>query len=375
MFEVDAAFAAALERSHTEVARLSTLNADRSVRQSWESSEAISLAWGVDDDLTRAVRRSASISVVDETGGLSPHEAGDMLFTGERVRLETGILRGSTPTYVQMFEGIVTSFAGSMAGTLELAAEDPTSLLDQPFGEPVTIGDGMSAEDVVRLVAEPVLGSSETWSLDGGGRIVTLRTWAEDDRRLGSLVQLMHDLGLELFADRFGELVLRPRLDPTVAAAVTVVREFVPTAGLAAWLDLVRSGSDQPHNRFVVVSERPDQPTLRGIAEVTDPSSPIHRDRIGLRQADIYRLDTAAADQAAVNAVAQQMMIEDSLTLDTVRGTAMPDPRLDAGDVVQISEPRSGTDDRYRITRISHGPASMSLEAARVLPLALAESA
>jgi len=359
-------------QSHTAGARLTSLTAAGVSRRVWQGGVAvvgtqIMTDCSVSYDLSRDVRNSVRLVLTDDADELAPHEPGDLFFTGERFRVEAAV----NGAYVQMFEGVVSDFSDAMAGTLAISGEDPLWLCDQAFGERLTLPDDTPAEDAVRLVCEPVLGDSSGWSLDGAGRKVTLRTWAEDDRRLGSITSLMRDLGLELFADRFGQLVLQERPDPTQQDAVVTVREFL--SDRASWADLTRSGADLPHNRFVVISDRPDQDSLRATWQVDDPASPLHPDRIGLRTADIYRPDTGAADQNALNAVARQLGIEDSLNLDRISGTAVPDWRLDAGDVVLVRESGSGTDDRYRISALAHPVVGdwMTLQAARLLPLTL----
>jgi hypothetical protein len=259
-----------------------------------------------------------------------------------------------------------------MSGTINLSAEDPLSALEQPFGDPVTLPDGMAAAEALRTLWEPVLGEDAFGDMDDGGRVTVLRVFAEEEDRLDSGLSLMSDLGLEVGVSRTGLVELQERPDPTNTDAVTVVREFLPDPGVAASLDLARSGSDKPYNRVVVLLERPDLATLRAEASITDPASDIHEDRIGRRVAPYYRT-SQVGDQAALNALAQQLLIEYVLNVDTVRHSAIPDHRLDAGDVIYTREPRTRTDDRFRINRVSHPvtTGAMSLDTSRVLPLFL----
>lgn len=358
-----------LLRSHEPVARVLSLAADGSVRDAWEAdADARLLSGSATLDRSREVRRTASIELANPTGSLSPRTIGDPFFPGERFRVERGLRVGGAPIYLSVATLIVATFAAPMDGRLSVTGEDPMTLLRQPFGEVVTIEAGTTAEDAFRLLVEPVLGDGSGWSLDGAGRTVgATRSWAEDDDRLGAVVSLMGDLGLETFADRLGNPVLRPIPDPTAAATV---RTFTRAAGVAAMLDLTRSGSARPFNKAVAIGEGPDRPTYRGVAEVTDPASPVHRDAIGLRVAPYHR-SAQIADQATATAVALARLIELALYQDAVGGSAIPDPRLDAGDVVAFIEEVSGTFDRYRLDTVTMpiGPGAMAMAATRVVPL------
>jgi hypothetical protein len=334
----------------------------------------------VDYELTgtmKRIRRSCRLTIADELGELAPVEPGEFLFPGERIRLDRGILFPSGPVWWPMFEGIVSSFDAEMRGIVSLAAEDPVSNMQaDPFGEPLVIPDGMPASEALRVLWEPVLGSAAFGELDDGGRVTALRTFLGDEQRLDAVLSLMFDLGLEVSVTRTGLVELRPRPDPTSAAAVAVVREFRSLPGEAAWLTLARSGSDQPVNEVVVNLIRPDLPTLTAVQSVTDEASPVHWRRIGRRTR--HHQTSQVGDQAALNALAEQYLVEYTLNVDTIRGDIARDHRLDPRDIVLVQEPRSRTDDRYRLNRVSHPVtrgARTTLEASRVLPIFLLEQA
>jgi hypothetical protein len=370
MYDVDAAVLAAIRSSHvTVLARVSALTADGSIVGTWGAGDERLEDGSVTFDRTRAARRSAVLTLANPTGDLAPREAGDPFFTGERIRCERGIVLPSGIAWIPLFEGVVTDFRATSTGHLAVSAQDPFWLCQQPLGDLVTLSTGTRAEDAVRTFLEPVLGDDSPWSLDGYGRTLTApRSFLEDDDRLASIVGLVSDLGLELYADRRGRPVLRPRTDPTTAATVRTFRDDED-----AWmLELSRSGARLPYNRVIVVSASPSGAVLRAEAEVTDPASPIHRDRIGLRTAPIHR-SAQIPDQATANAVARALLVEYALVVDAVGGSAVPDPTLDEDDVVAFEDEPSGTAGRYRIDQVTHplamGP--MSLATTRVAPIFL----
>ena len=372
MQTVDAALAAALLTSHTPCARLSWLDASGAVLAAWEgragSRRAKLTAGTVAYDRTSSVRRRASVTLENRDGALSPQAPGDAFFSGERFRVERGAIIGGMAAYVQLFEGHVVDFRADAAGTLTVDGEDPLTLCAQPFGDVTSVSAGTRATDAVVALLAPVLGDSSAWSLDDGGRTTPDRAWTAEDERLASTWQLMADLGLELFCDRSGQVVLRPIPDPTTATSVRTVTRL---PGVGTMLTGSRSGARLPYNRVVVIAEHEDGTILRSQADVTDTSSPIHSSRIGLRVAPVYR-SAQIPDQASANAVANAKLIEYSLYADTVATDLVPDPVLDEQDVIDLSEPVTGADDLYRIDQITHPvvTGTMSITASKVLSVA-----
>jgi hypothetical protein len=367
VYAFDAPLAAALAGPHRPCARASFLAPSGAVAAAYEGAGSILTGGGVSFDRSRVGRRSGALDLANRAGALSPQDAEDLAFPGTLIRLERGAVIGAGRSYGLLATLRIRSFDAAMTGRLALTCEDVLEVLAQPFGEVLTISAGTPAAEVLRLAWEPVLGDSSTWSLDDGGRTVPARNLLEDEDRLGAVAQLMADLGLEVFSDRTGDVVLRPIPDPMAA---TVARRFERDAGVATMLDLTRSGSRTPFNRVIVVAESPDRTTVRAIAEVTDPGSPIHRDRIGLRTAPIYR-SAQIPDQAAANAVAAVLLVQYSLFQDAVGGSSFPTLELDEDDVVEFVEPISGANDRYRLDRVTHPlvGGGTQMAATKVLPV------
>lgn len=373
MFDAGTVLAAALAGPHIPCSRLVVLSGiDGDVLASWEGGTGILESAVVGFDRSRQVRRSVDITLVDHDGALSPQRPGDLFFPGAFLRLDRGAIIAGQRTYLPLGTFVVTSFQSAMMGRIAVHGEDPFHLLAQPFGEVVTVAAGTPATDALRTLWEPVLGDSTTWPLDGDGRVVASRSFLEDEDRLGAAVAWMADLGLEVYADRLGRPTLAPVVDPSETATAAAVRDFRSDADQVL-LSLDRSGDRLPYNRVIVETMPTDgaEPE-RAVAAVTDPSSPIHADRIGTQTAPLYR-SAQVTDRAAAFAVARALLVEYSLISDVVRGSAVPDPTLDESDVVTISEPISGTNDRYRIERLTHPvtPGAMSIEATKVLPLFL----
>jgi hypothetical protein len=374
MYAVPTDLDALLRGSHQARARLLALTDTGEVRRTWQDGTAALVSASVNFDRARAARRTGTAEIANRDGSLTPTAPGDLFHPGSRFRLERGGILDGLTVYVPMATLVVTRFGATMRGRLSITGEDPLWLCQQPMGEQMTLAPDMTAEAALRALLEPVLGDGDDWALDGAGRVLgTARTLFEDDDRLASAVSIMRGLGLEVFSDRLGAPVLRPTPDPTTA---TPVRTWTAAPRDAVFLDLSRTGDRLPMNRVVVIGEGPDRPTVRAVAEVTDPSSPLHRDRIGLRQAPVWRSEQVP-DQAAANAVASALLVEQALIQDAISGDIVPDPLLDEDDVVEVTETISGTADRYRIDQVTHPvtPGALSVVATRVVPIFLEPTA
>ena len=367
-WSVSPATLAALRTSGSARGRIHALDQSYAIVRTWDEGDSLLTDGSVTYDRTRSPRRTGSATLANADGSLSPLRFGDTFWTGSLFRLERGVLVAGSYVWVPLATLAVTQFDTSMAGQLVLTGEDPMVLLEQPMGAETTMPAATSAEDAIVALWAGYLPPGTAWTLDGASRTVgTDRTWTESDDRLGAGVSLMSDLGLEVFMDRLGGIVLRPAADPTTQP---VARTIDRLPGTGTILDLTRTSNRLPYNRQIVVSETSDSttPVYRAIAEVTDTTSPIHSSRIGVRTAPVYT-SAQIPDQAAANAVAANLLIQLSLVADGVAGSFVPDPTLDEGDVVAVSEATSATSSTYVIDQVTHAVVlgAMSLQTSRVV--------
>jgi hypothetical protein len=371
MFTVPDAVVSAIRGPRTGVrARLLSLAADGTVQATWERQSGRLLGGSVTDDRDRLVRRSAAIELANTDGALSPAGPGDAFFQGSRARVERGVVVGGQPVWIPKITGVVTAHRTRMEGVLTVMLEDPTTLLAQPFGETLTIEAGTTAEALVLAAFVPVLDpidGGSTWRLDGAGRTTPLRVFLEDEDRLAGVAGLLADLGLEVFADRFGDIVLRPVPDHTTLGPVRVFDRGPRTASI---LGLARSGTRPLYNRVIVVGQPPEGEVVRSVIEVTDTASPLHWTRIGVRTAPVHR-SARIPDQAACNAVAAALLRSYALVEDDIDSELVPDPTIDAGDVVTFREETTRTNADYLVRSVTHpvvqGP--MRIDSSRVVPV------
>lgn len=370
MYAVEATLAAALEGSHTACGRFTFLWPDRTARLAFEDTDSALLEGSVTEDLGAVGRFSGSVTLADPDGALSPASAADPAWPGSLCRVETGAVVRGRRALLPLGTFRISGFGSTMAGTLRLTLEDMLEIARQPYGDQVTIPDGTRAADaVVALLAAIVdpLGGGASWHLDDDGRTLPARTFLDDEEVLASVVSYLGAQGLQLRADRMGDVVLEPIPDYSTAASVRTIRQ---EPGVAVMTDHERSASEIPFNRVIVIAENPDRPTFRADVRVTDPASPIHPDIVGVRTAPVVR-SGEIADQAACNQVAAAELVRRSLYQDATGSSIYPDPRLEAGDVVETFEPRSRTDGRYRLDRITTPVlgGTQRLDASKVVPV------
>jgi hypothetical protein len=347
-----------------------------SVIATYEGDGRIIRSGTVTADRARNVRRRGDLTLVNHDGTLTPSAIGDLFWPGAIIRVERGVYVGDEPDYLALGTFVVSRFTSDMDGNLHISGEDPLSLLAQPFGETVVIPAGTSPEDALRLLWVPALdpiGLGAEWTLDGGGRTMPLRAFLRDESRLNDVITYFARSGLEVFADRLGYPYMRPFVDLAEAETVALVREFVPgdDAILLSWS---RTGGYRTFNRVRVTSNNPGGAAIDVTVEVTDPASPIHKSRIGIREAP-QLVSAQVPDIAAATLVGQQALAEYGLSSDTTSGSAVPDITLDAGDIVNIEEPVSGTSGRYRLNSLTLPvvEGSMYLTAGKVVPMLLTE--
>ncbi len=352
MQTVNNAIATALRTTHSPRARLLILNGidDLSVARTFDEADGVLVGGDVSLDRTRQVRGTSTLLLANETGVLSPTAFGDSFYGRSLVRIQRGIVLASGTTgWVTLATHVVDRPRSSMNGQLSVSCNDRLWLAQQPFGEPSTLDVGMRVGDAIHAWLDPVVGADAAlWNVDDGGQELGVPVIvSEDDDRLDRATSLANDHALELLTDRQGRVVLRPRADPTTAASVLTIESGV------SMLDHERELRAMPVNRAHAIGEPLTGIVYRGVAEVTDTSSPLHRDRIGLVTAPPYR-SAAIATQFQADAVAYQRLLELALVDSETVTRILPDPRIDEGDVVTLSESVTSTSGKHRIDRVVH---------------------
>lgn len=350
--------------------RLTALWPDGSVRRSFDLPRQVIREGSATADLRRDARRSASLTLaVPADGSLTPALSTDMLARGQRAAVEIGALVDGTAQLVPVMSGFVTACEAAMRGpTLDVSLDSHLSACSQEAGTSLLLPAGTPLPDALHTLWDPVLPWAE-WVIEGDTIARTLGAdipvLASDDLLAVSL-RLARSLGCEAYDDRLGRIVVRVRREPASLA---------PVRTLTGVDELRRASTRAPVNAQRVEATPGDAEPISVLEEVTDPASPIHRDRIGLRTAPTI-LSDAIPDPATARDLARSWLAGRMLAADQVTCTVpVADLDLDEGDVVDIDEPVTRTAGRFQLEALTTplGPGRPSLRASSVVPLFLTD--
>lgn len=347
MFTLPDALAAVLaQATYVACARLSALWPDMTLRQRWDLDERMVLDGSVTAELRRDVRYSASLRLANIDGALSPALTTDVFATGSIVVIERGALVSGQPTYVPLITGSIAGSSASMSGALSLSVESFMALLAQEMGAALVLPAQTFLVDALHTLWDPVL-PNVPWRVEAGADERALGAdipVMATDSRLDVGVTIADALGVDVFDDREGQIVVRVRPDRATQATARVMTEP---------LSLERTIGRVPVNAQPVEGSVDVREPVYVLVEVDDPGSPIHKDRIGLRFAPTIRTD-ATDDPTTLRAMGLSALAERAAAQDTISCTSLPAHLdLDPGDVVERDESITGTSGRYVIDSIT----------------------
>lgn len=154
---------------------------------------------------------------------------------------------------------------------------------------------------------------------------------------LQDVIDIAGYCGMELFVDANGKWVMRPEPDPDLGSPVWVISDSVNPVVT----DYERKLSDKDLlNYIVVVGETTgDTPPVRGVAADNDPESNTYwKGRLGKRSRTFVSKLVTSDAQATV--AAQAKLLKFKYITETVQIKMVPNPALDAGDIVDIDRSR-----------------------------------
>ncbi len=368
MYDLDAGLYVALRTgSPTMLVRLVALWPDGSTRQTFDLSQSVIVSGSVRAELRRDARRSASLTIDNTDGLLAPALSTDIFAEGAAVRVEVGAFVEGVAVLVPMVTGLVgPGTSASMRGaTVTVALESSLSACRQEAGTALQLATGTPLVTALHALWDPVLPLAR-WLVDDTASERTLGidvAVLPSDARLDVGLRLARDLGCEAYDDREGAIVVRARPDPNTQAVTRVMSEPI---------DLTRTIVRPPVNAQPV-NATPGTLTIWVVEEVTDPASPIHMDRIGLRMAPTIHSDSIP-DPETARATARAWLAGRSLAADVVNATETPiHLDLDPGDILERTETITATSGRFVLESIDMplGPGSIRTTETQVLPLFL----
>lgn len=303
------------------------------------------VAGNVSEDEGRAIRRQAQVTLEDPTGDLVPGTAGDLLHpaSGREIRLRRGLVIAGEPELID--QGVfrisrpkVHDAGDSLRITLGLY-DRAKQVQRTRWTEPFPIGAGGYADDVLQAILEdraPWLPTASLAPTDRTVPAVTLGAAADNDPWKDAQ-QIATAAGLELFMDATGVPTARPVPDVGTSPVVASYHD-----GAGGTIKAVDRDMDEEltYNGVVLRAEGSEVTPFRVEVWDDDPASPTYY--LGaygkvpyffaspLVTTQAMGLEAVAAVFRRVHGVGHQ-----------VRWTAVPDPRLEAGDVVELTRERS----------------------------------
>jgi hypothetical protein len=354
----------AAQRSHRRASRLSILDYNlHPTGDVFEGDAGYVLAGAVHMDRTRDVRRTCDFTIANPDGLWTPTDVDDLFYWNRSVKLERGIyLDDDTVEWFSLGVFIIdqpTVTVAPAGASLRITGVDRMDrLLRARFYEPYYVPAGSDAPRAL------LFGMANTYAAmttaypnssvtigPADFEIITAadRTWETGESVIDAFRQSANDFNLEPFVDADGVLQIDRWVDPILAP---LAWSFAPgddaiITGLAkTW------SKDRLYNRILVRGESAlGEVSVSAQAAVDDPANPAHAnfqgDRLFLYTSAMIAT-TGQAQDTADRFLVEHALIEEELSVGFV-----PVPALEVGDVVEIIEPISGTNDRYQIQRMT----------------------
>ncbi len=344
-------FGETVASSHTVVSRVDLVSSTGTVTTVYPVDGAVTV------DARRAVRRTVSLRFVDYDGTLVPTVATSPLspFDGT-MRVYRGIQYvGGVREYVPLglfYLTDVTVSVDESGVVIDVEGEDRARLaldrrwsntrrpnLSQNLGEVLAalVGTEGFYKSVPTQIANTALTMPSTHRVVLGASTNQM-PWED-------ILLVAQAAGFEAWFDVDGKFIAEPH--PPLDLSSNVSATYVAGEGSMLLGVERRLTLEGVVNRVVIKGEGsgiPRDPVTgvlpQGVAEDTNPSSPTNTTLIGPRTVELTTaiISTAAASNAVASLLLPQYIGQ------PISFTAVPDPRLDARDIVRVTDERIGVD-------------------------------
>lgn len=304
------------------------------------------------------VRRSISLLVADPD--LDPDDAEDLLAPfGTELRVWRGVrmTEGDVEEVpVGVFRIDSAKRAGWASGVQVTGGDRSNAVKDARFLAPENTPAGVLVTDeIARLITDAI--DVEVFDLTNSQTKTYAATWARD--RWDAIEVLANSIGAEVFFDPAGRAIIRTV--PRLAEDSEAVWDVDVDEETGALLDLDTGlASAGVYNAVVAQSESAEnEPTVTAVAYLSD--GPL-RWRDGFRIPRFFVSKMLRTVEQAADA-ARAILARSITYAQTVSASSLPNPALDAGDVVAVTA-RDGSQVLRIVSKIGLPlePGAMSLE-------------
>lgn len=349
MYPASASIIAGLSRSHSRSTKIEVFRDGQRV----VTADQLPITDGsLIIDGTASTRRRTSVEFAMEDASLMPANGSDPLApfgnefrvtqtvtidTGESAEIPLGLLRIAEPT-------------GDDAGPrkLSVTAYDRSRAIQRArLVTPFTIPPGVNyAQSLMALINSRM--ANLIWNASSTNYVTPMLTFPSQDDPWADASNMADSFGAEIFFDPNGNPVLQPIPDPTIQPPVWTFEEGDNCTVLEILPDL----SDDPgYNGFVVIGQPSTGAPVMSVAWDNNQSSATYY--LGpYGEVPTFLVSQYIATQAQADSAAAAGLIRVLGVPETVTFYAIPNPLLDAGDVIRLRRPSAGVDDIYVIQTI-----------------------
>lgn len=344
MRDSSAAFARTIGSSHRMVSRADVL-LNRVV-----IAEGIAMTSGqISYDRTAARLARLSLKVADPLR--IPATSQDILTPfGYELLVWRGVQLPAGPELVPLgVFPIQVSSADGVTLLSSITAEDRSRLVsDARFEDDYSIAPGQNyATAIQTMIAAGVSGL--TFLFPSTSFTTPLLTFSAQDDRWEKAQLMAKSIGMELLFDGLGRCVMRSEPSFNAAPVATIAEGVNMTA---ATVELSRESAC---NRVIATSRNAASGAVfRGVATDNDPSSPTYYLGPFGKKPRFFSSEFLASNTQCAAAAASILKANIGVSR-SVDFSALPDPRLECSDVVQITRTPLGLDDLHIIETLSIG--------------------
>ena len=308
----------------------------------WRSKAPITEG-AVSVDMTRAERRNLDVTFADPDRVLG---YGPGAFWYDKViKPYRGLLLPSGNIWVTCLgEFLIDSIdRPHFPSTIHATCRDFTKkLMLAKFTETTSFDETQITNEVIKAIALNAGITKFNWATPTDTLDVVV-TFERGSTRWDAMLKLAESINHELFFDNYGNLTLRPNVDPLTAPLSWTFQTGVQ-GNLASFS---RTTNDsQMFNHVIVYGDGPDNPLVFAEASNTEPSSPTNIDSIGERT---YTYSSqVVTDNTQAQAIADSFLSVMGLEQYDMSLESIVLPWLEAGDAVEIILPDAATSDPTR---------------------------
>jgi hypothetical protein len=314
---------------------------------------------GVTEDASAEVRRRCTLSVVDNTGVLTPRSEADLLTPyGTEVRPYRGVKYADGREEVMplgVFRISTVDVDDSVGGSpdIQIEAYDRSRAIARgKFEQPYTVAKATNLVDAIKAIIGLTYPDAEYDSITTTMTTSAPLIFDSNTSPWLAVTQIAQSMGCEIYFGSTGRVVIAP--PPDIDALPGPDFTFVEGKGCTMTNIKSRFTDDPGFNGIVLTgaSLGDEKPPVRVVVWDTEPTSPTYYLGPYGKVPDFVTDENVKTEAEATNAATS--LLQGYLGFsDQVSITAWPNPALTAGSIVQVQRERSGVNGLYSVDAIT----------------------